>query len=479
MGRRPGRALWQGRHSVLLKQVADDVGTVLENFPNEIKGIVGLLSDLCKALGDALDVFQKWVKPALMAAFGDEVPSVLAEAVTFYTDVQLGLINSVIGTVSGLVSLADVDTLKGMAEMALSVAEDPTKLPGVLENMGKQFIAYDQLTGDHPGRGVGEAAGNIAQLFSPAGRPPRRAPSPRASGTAASCSRRDASPASRTFPVLAAASPFPPWTICQVPGPVTRGFRSSRRRGSPNRWSTLLLPRTPPRRHTLRGNLAAQAGHPEAGHLEAVRLILRGDGPSVRPTPGRAVPTVLLRSRPRRVLVSRRAFRSRRHRSHAPSSGDAPAPVAPHAPNHKAPQALTKLAANRHRSLARHRPSTRRRLRSLPGMAWPNRGPTATTHRTRAISQLRRATPEVRATGRMRPPTISLLPIRPRPNPPARTNRPGRTTASRTNQRTHRATQPMPGRTSRGNGAGGSHGRRYADGAARRGWSTQPVRQPG
>ena len=118
-------------------------------------------------------------------------------------------------------------------------------------------------------------------------------------------------------------------------------------------------------------------------------------------------------------------------------------------PNHQALQALTRLAANRHRSLARHRPSTRRRLRSLPGMVWPNRGPTATTHRTRAISRLRRATPEVRATGRMHPPTISLPPIRPRPNPPPRMNRPGPTTASRTNQRTHRVTQPMPGRTSR------------------------------
>lgn len=156
-----------GEGDDILRQVADDVGTVLENFQQEVKGIVGLLSDLSKALGEALDAFQKWVKPALEATFGDEVGGALADAVTFYTDVQLGLINGVIGTVSGVVSLADVDVLKGMAEMALSVAEDPTKLPGVLENMGKQFIAYDQLTGDHPGRGVGEAAFNIGTLFLP------------------------------------------------------------------------------------------------------------------------------------------------------------------------------------------------------------------------------------------------------------------------------------------------------------------------
>lgn len=156
-----------GEGDDILRQVADDVGAVLENFQQEVKGIVGLLSDLSKALGEALDAFQKWVKPALEATFGNEVGGALADAVTFYTDVQLGLVNGVIGTVSGLVSLADVDVLKGMAEMALSVAEDPTKLPGVLENMGKQFIAYDQLTGDHPGRGVGEAAFNIGTLFLP------------------------------------------------------------------------------------------------------------------------------------------------------------------------------------------------------------------------------------------------------------------------------------------------------------------------
>lgn len=153
----------------LLRQVADDVGSVLENFQNEIKGIVGLLGDVSKALGEALNAFQKWVKPALIAAFGEEVGGALAEAVTFYTDIQLGLVNSLIGAVSGIVSLADIDTYKGMAEMALSVAKDPSTLDDVLLNMGKQFIAYDQLTGDHPGRGVGEAAGNIAQLFMPGG----------------------------------------------------------------------------------------------------------------------------------------------------------------------------------------------------------------------------------------------------------------------------------------------------------------------
>ncbi|MBB5165774.1 PE domain-containing protein [Mycobacterium sp. AZCC_0083] len=158
-----------GEGDDILRQVANDVGTVLENFQNEVKGVVGLLSDLTKALGELLDDFQKWARPVLIAAFGDELGNTLADAVIVYTDFQLGVVNGLIGTVSGLVLLADADTWKGMAEMAMSVAEDPTKLDDVLLNMGKQFIAYDQLTGDHPGRGVGEAAFNIGSLFVPGG----------------------------------------------------------------------------------------------------------------------------------------------------------------------------------------------------------------------------------------------------------------------------------------------------------------------
>jgi hypothetical protein len=116
-------------------------------------------------------------------------------------------------------------------------------------------------------------------------------------------------------------------------------------------------------------------------------------------------------------------------------------------PNRKALQALTRLAANRHRSPARHRPSTRRPHRSLPGMAWPNRGVTATTRRTRATSRLHRATPDLRMRGRTRQRTISPL-THPLLNLPARTNDRLRTAASRANHRTRLVTS-TPGLTSR------------------------------
>lgn len=153
----------------ILREVADDVKQLLENFQSQVKGVVGLLGELANLLGSAADSFQKWVRPILVEALGDDVGNAVADYVTWNTDVGVGVVTGLINTVSGVVSLADLDTWKGLAEVAASVAEDPTKLPGVLENMGKQFVAWDEWSGDHPGRAAGEAAFNIGMLFVPGG----------------------------------------------------------------------------------------------------------------------------------------------------------------------------------------------------------------------------------------------------------------------------------------------------------------------
>ncbi|MBI5339048.1 MAG: hypothetical protein HZB45_15315 [Mycolicibacterium rufum] len=158
-----------GEGDDILREVAHDVGTVLHNFQQQVKGIVGLLDELTVLIGDAATAFQKWIRPILVEHFGDRAGNALANAVTFYTDVQVGAVTGLIGTVSGVVAMADPDTWKGMAEMALSVAKDPSTLPGVLENMGKEFVAWDKWSGDHPGRAAGEAAFNIGSLFVPGG----------------------------------------------------------------------------------------------------------------------------------------------------------------------------------------------------------------------------------------------------------------------------------------------------------------------
>lgn len=153
----------------ILREIAEDVGNVLENFQNQVQGVLGLLSELQTLLGEAADSFQKWIRPVLVGAFGDDVGNALADAVKISTDLQAGLGIAVIGLVSGTVALADPDTWKGLADTAIMIAKDPTMIDDVLLQSGSEFIAYDAITGDNPARGVGEALGNIGSLFIPGG----------------------------------------------------------------------------------------------------------------------------------------------------------------------------------------------------------------------------------------------------------------------------------------------------------------------
>ncbi|OAN39095.1 hypothetical protein [Mycolicibacterium iranicum] len=163
------KGIFTGEADDILREVAHDVGAVLNNFQQQVKGIVGLLDELTGVIGEAATAFQKWIRPILVENFGEGVGNRLADGLTLYTDIQVGAVTGLIGTVSGVVAMADPDTWKGMAEMALSVAKDPSTLPGVLANMGKEFVAWDKWSGDHPGRAAGEAAFNIGSLFVPGG----------------------------------------------------------------------------------------------------------------------------------------------------------------------------------------------------------------------------------------------------------------------------------------------------------------------
>ena len=161
--------LLSGDGDRVLREIAEDVGNVLENFQNQVQGVLGLLSELQTLLGEAADSFQKWIRPVLVGAFGDDVGNALADAVKISTDLQAGLGVAVIGLVSGTVALADPDTWKGLADTAIMIAKDPTMIDDVLLQSGSEFIAWDEITGYNPARGVGEALGNIGSLFLPGG----------------------------------------------------------------------------------------------------------------------------------------------------------------------------------------------------------------------------------------------------------------------------------------------------------------------
>ncbi|MGE2731866.1 hypothetical protein ACQI4F_20550 [Mycolicibacterium vaccae] len=158
-----------GEGDDILREVADDVGTVLEHFQRQIKGVVGLLEELTIAIGEAATAFQKWIRPVLVEHFGETVGGMIAENIKHQLDFRVGLVTGLINTVAGTVALADPDTWTDMAELAQSVAQDPASLPGVLANMGREFVAWDKWSGENPGRAAGEAAFNIGSLFVPGG----------------------------------------------------------------------------------------------------------------------------------------------------------------------------------------------------------------------------------------------------------------------------------------------------------------------
>ncbi|MGB0971858.1 MAG: glycohydrolase toxin TNT-related protein [Mycobacterium sp.] len=161
--------LLTGEGDNLLREVARDIGTVLSNLHRQVKAIGELLEELANTIGELATAFQKWIRPILVEHFGPVLGTALADDITFLTDVHVGALTGLIGTVSGAVALFDPDTWTGMAELAASVVQDPSIVPAVLANMGKEFVAWDQWSGEHPGRAAGEAAFNIGSLFVPGG----------------------------------------------------------------------------------------------------------------------------------------------------------------------------------------------------------------------------------------------------------------------------------------------------------------------
>ncbi|UCZ58992.1 putative adhesin [Mycolicibacterium phocaicum] len=159
--------LLTGKGKKVLEEVARDASTLLNNFQRQVKALTSVLDFIKGKLSEWADRLEKWLKPTLVSLLGEEVGGAIADYAIFRIDLAVGVVNGVIGTVSGVVAMADPDTWKGMADLATALAEDPSKIPGTLLEMGKQFIAYDAITGDHPGRGIGEAGFNIASMLNP------------------------------------------------------------------------------------------------------------------------------------------------------------------------------------------------------------------------------------------------------------------------------------------------------------------------
>lgn len=161
--------LFTGEGDRVLREIADEVSTVLGNFGRQAGGLAGLIAELGTLLNEATTEFQKWIRPVLVGAFGEEHGNFLADIVKVYTDIQVGPASSLISSVAGIAALGDPKTWQGMADLALSIAKDPGKADDVVLDQLKEFIVLDKIQGENPVRGVSEAVFNIGTLFVPGG----------------------------------------------------------------------------------------------------------------------------------------------------------------------------------------------------------------------------------------------------------------------------------------------------------------------
>ncbi|CRZ17160.1 phage tail family protein [Mycolicibacterium neworleansense] len=163
------KGLFTGDGLQILREIANEVGAALKYLQSQVKAFVGLLQQLTQAIGDAMTGLQKWVRPRLEEVFGEKVGRNLAAQFTLLSDVNIGMTTGLVNAVAGVVAMADPDTWKGMYDVGMSVLHDPTKLDDVLLTMGREFVAYDSLKSDHPGRGIGEAGFNVISSLNPGG----------------------------------------------------------------------------------------------------------------------------------------------------------------------------------------------------------------------------------------------------------------------------------------------------------------------
>jgi hypothetical protein len=125
-------------------------------------------------LDAATTAFEAWARKEFTHFLGEDVGNTLAEVFTDQLDLDTGLLESVLSTVDSLQQLASNprqwEALANMANPATQITEftkDPKAyLEGKVETL-KQLAHLDEMTGEHPMRGVGHLAGDLAQIVIP------------------------------------------------------------------------------------------------------------------------------------------------------------------------------------------------------------------------------------------------------------------------------------------------------------------------
>lgn len=159
-----------------IKQIADEISGVLRNLGRQAEARFAMVGEAMAELEGMLNSLEGWISR--------EFPA-FAPVINGYLDLEFGIFKNIVDMISIVPALnpmrffynpeGALAAWKGTAEgllmltnpafLVYKISTDPQ---GALE-MGQAMIAWDDLTGDHPMRGVGYNIATIASFFIPGG----------------------------------------------------------------------------------------------------------------------------------------------------------------------------------------------------------------------------------------------------------------------------------------------------------------------
>ncbi|MBJ7339788.1 hypothetical protein [Mycolicibacterium sp.] len=164
------KAVFSGDALDEIKEIADDVQKVLENFGRQVDGKIALMQTLITALDDAVVSLQQGARREFTHYLGDDVGGALASAFEFQTNVGEGVLKAGMETVVGIQQLdptrfaSDFDGAKAAWGGVLDTVKYATPSGIAADPIGAFEHGKDMLGGiahaedwraDRPGLGLG------------------------------------------------------------------------------------------------------------------------------------------------------------------------------------------------------------------------------------------------------------------------------------------------------------------------------------
>lgn len=156
-----------------VRQVAEDIKVILHTMQREADGAEAMFQTMMAELDSATNGFEAWARKEFTHFLGEDVGNAVADAFIYQVDVDAGLLESLLYTVDGLQQVAtnprewEALAMNNPATQITEFAKDPKAFLDTKVEALKQLGHVDEITGDHPVRGIAHLTGDIAQLFIP------------------------------------------------------------------------------------------------------------------------------------------------------------------------------------------------------------------------------------------------------------------------------------------------------------------------